>query len=302
MIKSLTVINPKNEALKLSLREPEESGLYIQDINGLGPPKSDVMTTRLAAIDGSLFSSSRITDRNIVMTLGMLDSPTIEEARLRTYKYFPIKKEITLFFETDSRVASVSGFVESNEPNIFSKMETAQISIVCPDPFFYDIGVDNTVFSGIRPMFSFPFANESLTENKLVFGEFLLDTRAILTYNGDVDTGVLITIHALGPANNITLYNIDTSERFSIDMNRVANLTGETFHIGDSIIISTIRGKRYAFLLREGLYTNIISAIDKRSDWFQLTSGDNIFMFTDSEGEEANIMITFSYRNAYGGI
>ena len=301
MIEKITVTNPKNESLVLTLRNPDEAGLYVQNIDGLGPPKANVNSTELATIDGALFQSSRITQRNIVITLGMLFSPSIEEARLRTYKYFPIKKEIKLRIKTDNRDAECIGYVESNEPVIFSSQQTTQISILCPDPFFYEIGDEETVFSGIQPRFEFPFSNESLTENLIEFGDIRLDTRAILQYVGDVDTGVLITIHALGPAGNVIIYNTNTYERLMINVNRIVSLTGQAFGESDTIIINTNRGNRYARLLREGFYTNIISAIDRNADWFQLSNGDNIFTFTAAGGEN-DLIVTFLYRNAYGGI
>lgn len=301
MIKSVTIINPKNESLTLALDRPEASGLYIQNIDGLGPPKAQINTTELATIDGSLFSSSRISERNIVLTLGMLYSPTIEAARLRTYKYFPIKKQIKLLIETDTRKAEAVGVVESNEPVIFSNQETTQISIICSDPFFYEGTTDETVFSGVQPMFEFPFSNESLTENLIEFGVILLDTRAILTYNGDADTGILITIHALNNATNISLFNVNTHEFLKINTDRIMTLTGTPFGPGDDIIISTFRGNRFAILRRQGLDTNIISALDRNSDWFQISNGDNIFTFTATTGEK-NLVLSFSYRNAYGGI
>lgn len=301
MIKSVSVINPKNETLLLELRRPESSGLYISNIEGLGPPKANINSTELATLDGGLFSSSRITERNVVLTLGMLFNPTIEDSRLLTYKFFPIKKQIQLIIKTDRRNAVLTGFVESNEPIIFAKQETTQISIICPDPFFYEIGGEESVFSGIQPLFEFPFSNESLTDNLIEFGNIALDTRAILKYDGDVDTGVVITMHALGPVENIIVYNIDTSEKMSVNTDKIINLTGQPFGTGDDIIISTVRGNRYAKLLREGVYTNIISALPKDVDWFQISNGDNIFAFTASGGEN-DLMVTFSYRNAYGGV
>ena len=301
MIDRIIVTNPKDETLILSLRNPDDAGLYVQEIDGLGPSKANINTSELATVDGSLYSSSRMTERNIVLTLGMLESPTIEAARLRTYKYFPIKKQVRLLFETDARFAEVVGYVESNEPVIFSNRQTTQISILCPDPAFYEAGESQTVFSGIRPMFEFPFSNESLEEDLIEFGQILLDTRAILTYNGDIDTGVIITINATGAANDINIFNTMTYEKMIIDTNRIVALTGQGFGQGDAIIISTIRGNRYARLLREGVYTNIISALDKNSDWFQISSGDNLFAFT-AAGGESSLMINFVYRNAYGGI
>ena len=271
MIKALTVTNPKGETLRLELTNPDPSGLYIKDIEGLGPPKANINTSELATIDGSLYASSRCENRNIVITLGMLFAPTIEDSRQKTYKFFPIKKEST------------------------------QISIICPDPYFYEVGGSEKVYTNVEPLFEFPFSNESLTENLLEMGKMVDDPRAVLSYVGDMDTGVVITIHALTKSGDITLYNVDTREHFKIFDAQIKALTGAVFDAGDDIIISTVKGNKYARLLREGKETNIISAVDMDADWFQVSNGVNMFNFVTQE-EEANLLITFSYKNAYGGI
>ena len=101
------------------------------------------------------------------------------EKRSRMYGRNPTntfrqKKSVEIIIETDNRYVRTSGYVESNEPNIFSSQEGTSISIICPDPFFYSAGEDGnnvTDFYSIDPMFEFPFSNESLTEPLLVFGD-----------------------------------------------------------------------------------------------------------------------------------
>lgn len=301
MIKSLTVTNPKGETLKLELANPDPSGLIIEKIEGLGPPKANINTTELSTMDGSLFASSRATNRNIVLTLSFLFSPTIEDARQKTYKFFPIKKSISIEIETDNRLATITGYVESNEPDIFSERESTQISLVCPDPYFYEVGGSQQVYTRVQPNFEFPFSNESLTTNLIEFGIMVDDPRAILNYIGDVDTGTLIVIHALTAPGDVTLYNVDTRGYFKIFDDRIKTITGASFGAGDDILISTIKGEKYVRLLRDGVETNIISAIDLSSDWFQLSNGINTFSFITKE-KEANISITFTYKNAFGGI
>lgn len=301
MIRSVTITNPQGESLVLELAHPELSGLAVESITGLGPSKVNIGSSELATMDGSIFASARAQERNIVFTLIMLPIPDIETARQRTYKYFPIKKPITILVETDNRKVETVGYVESNEPDIFSKQETAQISLLCPDPFFYEETMNEMGFVGVQPTFEFEFENDSLTENLLEFGEIRLDTRADLDYSGDVDTGVVITIHASDTASDITLYNTVTRESMHIDTEKIRTITGKAFGQSDDIIISTIKSKKYVRLLRDGVYTNIIAAIDKDSDWFQLTNGRNTFSFTAAEGEN-KLLVTFGYRNAYGGV
>lgn len=302
MIKSIKVTNPKGESLVLDLFHPEKSGLIVRSISGLGPPKASINSTDLATADGALYSSARASTRNIVFNLQFMFAPTIEDSRQLTYKYFPLKKLIKIEVETDNRSLETSGYVESNQPDIFSKEETTQISILCLNPFFYDPNPSVTQFATVTPTFEFPFSNESTNENLIEFGTINLDTRSIIDYIGDVDTGVLITIHALGSVSGyLTIYNVETQEKMVVDLAKIKILIGKDYGSGDDIIISTVSGDKYVQVLHDGKYTNAIAAIEKLADWFQVSVGRNIFNFTVTKGIE-NLVMSFSYRNAYGGI
>lgn len=302
MIKSIKVTNPKGESLVLDLFHPEKSGLIVRSISGLGPPKARINSTDLATADGALYSSARASTRNIVFNLQFMFAPTIEDSRQLTYKYFPLKKLIKIEVETDNRSLETSGYVESNQPDIFSKEETTQISILCLNPFFYDPNPSVTQFATVTPTFEFPFSNESTNENFIEFGTINLDTRSIIDYIGDVDTGVLITIHALGSVSGyLTIYNVETQEKMVVDLAKIKTLIGKDYGSGDDIIISTVSGDKYVQVLHDGKYTNAIAAIEKLADWFQVSVGRNIFNFTVTKGIE-NLVMSFSYRNAYGGI
>ena len=303
MIKAITVTTPKGESLKLTLANPEESGLIVKSIEGLGPSKANINTTELATMDGSVYSSARTMERNIVLTLAMMFAPTIEDSRQKTYHFFPVKGKVKLVIETDNRQVQTEGYVESNEPDIFSEAETAQISILCPDPYFYDASGSSTLFMDASAQFEFPFSNESVTEPMIEFSIIRIDSRAIINYEGDSDTGLIITLHPVATVSDITLYNVTTEESMAIDTDKITAITGTAFAPGDDIIISTIKGDKYVRLLRNGFYTNIISALAKDADWLQITPGDNIFDFTtDSAETKTNLMVTFSYRKAYGGV
>lgn len=301
MIKSLTVTNHNNVSKKLILSRPDTSGIIVKEISGLGPPKAEINSGALATANGVIVNSVRLGSRNIVLSLGMMWAPLIEDSRLLMYELFPIGQKITLDIETDRRTAQIQGYVESNEPNIFSDMEDTQISIICPDPCFYADSGGSTVFSGVKKVFEFPFSNESLSEKKIRFGDILFDTRAILNYKGDISTGVVITIHALGDVGNVTLFRAESKETFRINVDIIEELTGHSLQVYDDIIISTVPGNRYVTHRRNGIDTNIISAVERDSTWFMLTPGTNIFGFI-TESEKNDLMITFSYKNAYGGM
>lgn len=304
MIKSLTIENHLGESINIELENPEKSGFFISKIEGLGPPKAIINTSDMATNDGSLFNSSRVGQRNIVLTLGFLSKPTIEYVRQLTYKYFPIKKQIRFQIETDNRICETYGNVESNEPIFFSSMTGTVISIICPDPYFYSTGEDGvtvSTFYAQDPLFEFEFSNESLTENLIEFGNIISVPEQTIYYEGDADTGIRMYLHALGAVENITIHNTQTRKSMRIDTDKLASLTGFGFGAGDTIIISTIKGAKSIYLLREGNYINILNCLDRNSEWFQLSKGDNVFAY-EVESGFTNLEFRIENQTLYEGV
>ena len=127
MIKSITVTNYRGDRIKLELTKPEESGFVVTSVTGIGPGTANINSSEMSTTDGSLFNSARVPSRNIVISIRYLWRDTIEDARHLSYKYFPIKRKVTLLIETDKRMAEIEGYVESNDPNIFSQEEGSDI-------------------------------------------------------------------------------------------------------------------------------------------------------------------------------
>lgn len=303
MIQSITVINSQNESLTLTLTEPLETGMWVINVDGLGPVKANVITSEVVTYDGTVFNSVRAEERNIVLDL-IFDGTDIEDLRHTSYKYFPVKDLVTLQVKTDHRLCEIEGYVESNEVDIFSSMESAQISIICPEAWFRDISFEGGIdvsFYGVDRLFEFPFSNESLTESLIVFGEIRFSFEETFEYAGEVETGVLITIHALGEVGDITITDVDTNEYMTIDADKLESVTGSSLIAGDDIIISTVKGSKYARLLRDGVYTNILNCLDRNSTWFQVKQGSNTFSYS-LESESANVEISFSVQNLFQGV
>lgn len=301
MIKKITVTNHLGDSIILDLQRPELSGFAVQSITGLGPGKSNIKTTEAATIDGGFYNSARIPCRNIALSLIFLWKDTIEESRQRSYKYFPLKKKITLEIETENRDALIDGYVESNEPNIFSKSEGTDISIVCPNPYFYSKDNALTIFSGITAEFQFPFSNESTTESLISMGTINKLSRNTVLYNGDADVGVTITIHAIGDASGITIHNTTTREMMKINTDKIASMTGSGLINGDDIIICTIIGKKTITLIRDATEYNILACLDKGTSWFQLVRGDNVFAYTAETGN-TNLQFKIENQILYEGV
>lgn len=175
MIRSIKITNYRGESLDMVLTDPSSSGFIIQSIDGLGPVKATINTTQMSsATDGALFNSAKRDKRNIVMKIEFmvadptktgLDYNSIEDVRQKSYKFFPLKKNLVFTVETDNRILYTVGYVEKNDPDIFSKKESAQISIICPDPNLYMPSNQITNFSGVDAGFEFPFENNSVADD-----------------------------------------------------------------------------------------------------------------------------------------
>lgn len=166
MIQSFKIVNYLGESLFLDIRRPEDTGLLVASVTGLNYPKTDIASQNYATFDGAKFGNLHIGTRNIVMNIIFYqdnkEKLDIESLRWRLQRYFLPKTEITFYATNEHGTFWIKGVVESNEINIFSKQEAAQISILCADPYFIkDNGSQNSINVGfVEPLFHFEFSIE----------------------------------------------------------------------------------------------------------------------------------------------
>lgn len=317
MIHSFTVTNHLGESLVLTLADPDSSGLAIESVTGLGQVQADVNLTKLAGSDYSIANSANLTTRNIVFKFRYWGD-NVESIRHKCDRFFPTKKEITLVAKTDERELSIKGIVEKNEPNIFNKDSGCQVSILCPDPFWYSTSDTVTSFSGISPTFEFPFCSSTEDDNPdeldtIEFGEIREVKNKSVYYTGESETGVSISFYATGIVRGLVFYDLTTNQKFGIDDTIIERITtvydengnvtrqGSSIQQGDQIIVSTIKTKKFATLIRSGVSYNIINALGRKKEWFELISGDNIFTYSATEGEY-NLTVEMRNRVLFEGL
>lgn len=301
MINSITVTNHLGDSITMEMRNPEYSGFLIRSIGGLGPSKAEINKTDISVLDGSFYNSSRTTSRDIRLELTFLREPSIEAVRLKSYKYFPIEKRVKLEINTDSREAYVYGYVESNEPNIFSKEEGTVIVIKCMEAYFYSLVDGLVVFSSITPVFECPFSNESLVTKLINMGDIAYETTKNIYYEGDSEVGVVFVIRANGTVNNLVITKVSTGETIELDSSIIIAITGADISAGDVIVLSTVVGEKYITLTRSGTVYNIRNAIGKYPEWFKLDRGDNEFSYSADSGV-TNLQFEVSFKIAYEGV
>lgn len=295
MIQSV-IVTSGNVGATITLTEENPShGFFLKSIDGLGPAKANVNVGQMATNDGSYYNSSRLEQRNIVLQLLFDDSyyGAVENARMNAYTYFPIKGEVELQIQTAHRNVKTIGYVESIEPDIFSQQEGAQISIICPDPYFYDATDQGRTYTRINEHEQWEF-----------------------TYNGDFPLGVEMEIQfrsASLQVGNILIRNETTDQEILIDSDRIYAYTGNVIQTGDVLKISTVKGNKKVYLVREGAggetEINILNCLSLDTDWIYLKKGSNYFTFDmeirnepDDPSYTRTEKFTIKYRTAYGGV
>lgn len=283
---TLTVENAYGEMLELT-HNPRYT---ITSILGLSPADAQINMTRNAGFDGSTFNSSYVGERTISITM-QINSPA-EENRILLYKYFKTKSPVKLHYKNGLRDVHIEGFVQSEPIQMFDKKprETAQITILCPQPYFIGVDEDIQNFSGTDPLFEFPFSIEA---EGIPFSEIVvLQEQDIINY-GDVEVGCVFEIHAIGNVSYPKIYNSITQEHLFVNQNFVS---------GDTIKINTIRGQKSIWLLdHNNVRTNIIGKFVQGSTWLQLAPGDNLFI-VDANSHPENMVVTVKTINHYEGV
>jgi hypothetical protein len=259
----------------------------ITDIDGLYPPEGVINTTQVANMDGSVFNSSHINDRVITITMA-INGPA-EANRLLLYRYFKTKYSVRFYYKNGVRDVYIDGYVSKFSVEYFEKKQTAQIEISCPMTLFRAVKESVTEFANIENMFVFPFAIEVAG---IPFSEIALGEQKTIINGGDVETGVIIKLNALGTVLNPKIYNVDTSDRMTLSVEMQA---------GDEITINTRKKEKSITLLRDGVQTNIVGKLDAGSTWFNLIPGDNIFTYEADEFPE-HLQCIFIINNQFEGV
>lgn len=277
------VKNHRDDILDLST-----SPLYtVYKIEGLAPPQASINTSVNTTIDGSIINSARVESRNIVIYLAI--EGNVEANRINLYKYFPVKKNITLYFKNGKRDVFIEGTVELIECDLFTNRQVAQISIICGKPYFKAVESLITTFNSVISLFEFPF---SIPKEGIEFSAITQNPRQCIVNTGDVETGVVISLYAFGTVVNPTIY--DVQKRTSIKLNYTLLPT-------DEVIINTNVGEKSITLLRDGESINLLGYMARGSEWFTLEAGDNVFTY-ESDSGDSGLQVTFTTSLLYSGV
>lgn len=252
--------------------------IQIRGIDGLGPAKASIITTALASSDGERYSGSSIEKRNIVITMGLNPDwaeQTIESLRMELYKYFMPQLGVLLrFTSTHLPTCDIYGYVESLEPNIFSKDPEIQVSVICPNPDFFE--TDPTVLNGA-----------------------VNDLPMEVNYIGSIPTPLKLTVSSSaarpaysGPLSALIIADSVIQQSFA--------LSTVTIDDTGNLELSSEPGNKYVHINYFAANpVSLLSAMDAGSVWPTLQAGQNQFQVNaDLAGQTWEM----EYHARFGGL
>ncbi len=254
-------------------------------ISGLNPPAGTISTSSYAGMDGSYLNNAFIEKRNVVISFEMRGFG-VEKRRHELYKVVKPSRYIKIYYATKNISVYAEGIVETCEIENFEMLTKGQISIICPDIYWYSTETQIAEYSQILGAFHFIFPDD---DNPFSLGKYNTQNMMTIVNDGD-ETGFTLEISG-GPATNPTLYNAETDEYIQIQ--------GEIQN-GDKITITTKTGNKTVTLEREGVTTNIINRLVSGSTWLTLREGLNRFYLRGTGLQ--NLKVKIIHTNAYLGV
>ena len=280
-----TLILENETGQKIDLSKTANRYMFSK-IKGLNPPTGTVSTSSYAGMNGSYLNNAFIEKRNVVILFEMRGFD-VELRRHELYRVVKPSRYIKIYYSTKTISVYAEGIVETCEVENFEKMTNGQISILCPDIYWYSTETQIAEYSRVRGAFHFV-----CPDNDDPFPIGVYNTQDIMTINNSGDeVGFTLEISG-GPAKNPTIYNALTDEYMQI--------SGD-IQKGDVITTTTKTGNKTVLLKREGVVTNIINRLVSGSTWLNLKAGENKFYVRASEGL-SSLKVRLIHRNAYLGV
>lgn len=278
MLSKIRLDNRKGEYIEAHVGPPSSSGGYfVKSVDGLGPAKADIGSTKWALLAGGAINSSSVGFRNIVAYFGFQPNyaanQTVESLRRELYRIANPGDDVRVWLYNDGVAEMwIDGVVESNDPSIFSSEPEIQISIMCSSPFLRKNGIDSVV--------SETGANIDID------------------YIGSVPWGVELILTAAVNVNYVQIQ--DRSARYDTD-ERPTVRVAHPISAGEKIRLITNPGTKLAEHRNSSgnLIERVTGKIQVTNDWVKTHPGMNRYFV--SQGVSTRSPVELNYRVMYGG-
>lgn len=265
-------------------------GLLIESIEGIYAFEGEVKTSPYSQTNGDRYKNSRVLKRNIVVMGRIFDDFWNNRQLLyRVFRTGSLGK--FCYTEPDRSNRYADYYVEA--VTIDQKITDApyQISLICPDPFFYAADPERVDLAAW--ISDFEFIHEFVAEGEEIGHRETSMIKEVVNGNGVDGIGLQITMTASGDVTNPYVYLYETGEKITIGTeNNPFILTSSR-----KVIIDTTTGKKNIVLVENNVTTRINEYLDPDSTLFQLGAGINTIGYNCAEGADfLNVKVEYKMR------
>ncbi len=287
-MRSVTCIN-KN-GISCTFGEGGFSPFLLADADGIYSKAMNVNTSSNTGVDGSVYHSSSLKQRNIVLTLK--DIGNYVENRAFLNALFEEKTLGELLIRDGSEERKIEYIVEKVTSDGINAYRTHQVSLICPDPYFYDLYDTSFTMSSFMPSFFFKHAFAAAKEE---FGYRQKEKIKVINNDLSVDgTGMTIKIACNGSVKNPSITRVEDHAHISIG----TTTKPLSLVAGDVVTVTTDNGNKKVILTHDGVDSSINQYLSEDSSFLQLRRGSNSIGYSADEGVDS-MVLTISYRNRY---
>lgn len=293
---------PSRKALELPIIGANtKNSLLVRTVNGLGPPDVNLFIGEYSR-DGGSYQGRRVGERNVVMTIDLNPNPALGETvsglRDLLYKVFidPLVNaeyvELVLH-DSSGKLRNVAGYTEKLETDIFSSETTAQISMLCPDPYIRDSEITNLT-NDTGTWVAVPFLYDGTAETGFEIEANISEATSVLTLNNNGQS--MVFNHNFVPGDVVYINtNRGTREVRKASLSDVlaAKDANPAFDLG----------RLWSKLVTDGLTMPLVGTVYPGSRWLELHSQANtMFLHGAFRSEVVAGIKTLEYRASYWGV
>lgn len=262
------------------------SSFFLQDVEGLDGLKNNIYTSKGIEQDGEVYITSNLDMRNIIIQGKIKNDVQKNKHKILSILNPKLSGKLTVI---DGEVTKYIKCRIEKAPTISNDIiPTYIISLLCPNPFFYDkeYKINIALWQG---NFEFPL---EITEQGILLGRREPSLIVNVINKSDLKCPMKIEFKALATLTNPSILNVNTHGFIKIN---------KTMSVGEVITITTEFGNKKIESTINNITQNAFNYMDFNSTFLQLETGDNLFRY-DADGGVDNLECSIYYRPQYLGV
>lgn len=280
------------DGISMKFKENDIAPFLLVKADGIYDHINTVYTSENTMIDGSEYQGTHAKMRNIVLTLKDTGDGEhfAEDRNLLNQLFKSGESGVLKVSEAGMNERIIDYYVEYFKSTGTHTKRLHSISLLCPDPFFYN-PVDESVWMATWvPSFEFPF--ECPEGETFEFG-YQSPVRIQNIYNeyAEDNIGLTIKITSSGAFSNPTITRVESNSHITIG----TALKPLSVEVGDVLVITTGNGNKHVYLTHEGVTNEINQYLTEDSEFIQLMRGNNHIGYSADSGE-SYMTVQVSYR------